>query len=89
MLWNRGFTARGSAGARQIKEWVRELLGAGDDATILVSEVACSEPGCPPVETVIAVMDGAAASRRYKIHAPLAEIGREHVAGLAAAQEER
>ncbi|WP_051215278.1 hypothetical protein [Granulicoccus phenolivorans] len=27
-----------------------------DDLVVLVTELACSEPGCPPVETVIALM---------------------------------
>lgn len=40
----------------QVKRWAREHL-CDDDATLVVSELACTEPGCPPIETVIAVLD--------------------------------
>jgi hypothetical protein len=72
-----------ASAARQIKEWARELLAAGD-ATIMVSELRCSEPGCPPVETVIAVLDGPGQARQYKIHRPAAAVSRDDVAMLAA-----
>lgn len=40
------------------------------DVTILVTELACSEPGCPPTETVIALMYPGA-PEQVKIHKPL------------------
>jgi hypothetical protein len=81
-----GSRNQGGAGhcARRIKDWARELLGAGEEASILVSELACSEPGCPPIETVIAILDGPGSARRYKLHRPSAEVTREDVARLAA-----
>lgn len=41
--------------ASRIKEWVRHRAGVGKEASITVAELACTEPGCPPVETVVAV----------------------------------
>jgi len=38
----------------RVKEWVRKRFSLAPDAAILVSEVACNLPGCPPLETVIA-----------------------------------
>jgi hypothetical protein len=38
----------------RVTAWTRERFQLPDEATILVSEVACSLPGCPPLETVIA-----------------------------------
>ena len=70
------------ASARQIKIWTRELFDPAGEATILVSELTCSEPGCPPVETVIAIFRGADESVKYKIHRPSAEITRADVAQL-------
>ena len=37
-----------------VREWVRERFKLSDDAAIMVSEVACNLPGCPPLETVVA-----------------------------------
>ncbi len=37
-----------------IREWTRERFKLPEDAGILVSEVECNLPGCPPLETVVA-----------------------------------
>src|SRR4029079_9266816 len=42
-----------SAALDRVREWVRARFALGD-AAILVAEVACAVPGCPPIETVIA-----------------------------------
>jgi hypothetical protein len=70
--------------ARRIKTWAREILDPDGAATVLVSELACSEPGCPPVETVVALLRGPGDTVKYTIHRPSAEITRADVAGLAA-----
>jgi len=56
----------------RVREWVRERFALGDTA-ILVAEVACAVPGCPPVETVIAFWSG---ERRhhFKVFRPVAEV---------------
>jgi hypothetical protein len=38
----------------RVKEWTRERFTLSQDTAILVSEIACSLPGCPPLETVVA-----------------------------------
>ncbi len=37
----------------RIREWVRGRFGLGDDSTVMAAEIACTVPGCPPLETVI------------------------------------
>ena len=69
------FTKRGpehSAALGRVREWVRARFALGDTA-ILVAEVACAVPGCPPVETVIAFW---ADERRhhFKVFKPVAEV---------------
>jgi len=56
----------------RVRAWVRERFKLGDEA-ILVAEVACSIPGCPPIETVIAFWTG---ERRhhFKVFKPVAEV---------------
>ena len=61
-------------------EQVRTTLNLPDDVAVTVQELACREPGCPPVETVIAVL--AAVPRRWKVHRPLADVDDELVTRL-------
>ena len=42
----------------QVREWVRKRFNLSPETAILVSEVACNLPGCPPLETVIAFWEG-------------------------------
>ena len=58
--------------ATEIADLVRILLQLPADAPVTVFPLACREPGCPPVETVIAVL--APPRRRWTIHRPLAQI---------------
>jgi hypothetical protein len=56
----------------RVRESVRERFALGDGA-ILVAEVACAVPGCPPIETVIAFWSE---ERRhhFKVFRPVAEV---------------
>ena len=66
-----------SAAQRQaldrVREWTRARFVLGEDTAVLVAEVACAVPGCPPLETVIAFWSG---ERRhhYKVFKPAAEV---------------
>lgn len=48
----------------RIKQWTRERFKLAQSAPIVVAEVACSVPGCPPLETVAAFWTGD--GRRYQ-----------------------
>lgn len=39
-----------------IKRWTRECLGLTDEDVVFVHELNCRDPGCPMVETVVAVI---------------------------------
>ena len=56
----------------RVREWVRERFSLGEGA-ILVAEVACAVPGCPPIETVIAFWSD---ERRhhFKVFKPVAQV---------------
>lgn len=41
---------------RQLKAWVHEALEMSADVPVSISQLACHEPNCPPVETVISIM---------------------------------
>jgi hypothetical protein len=68
----------------RVRAWAEEAFGVDPEiGWVMVSEVRCEEPGCPPVETVIAVMDGGSAPRRHAVHAPVAEVTAADVRRLA------
>ena len=56
-----------------MKEWVRAVLDLSPSTTVVVSELACREEGCPPVETVIGVLDDGE-QRRWTLHKTVVEI---------------
>ena len=55
----------------RVEAWVRERFRLDADAAVLVTELACQLPGCPPLETVIAFWTGNAQRHHYKIFKPV------------------
>ncbi|NET49870.1 MAG: hypothetical protein F6K09_14375 [Merismopedia sp. SIO2A8] len=51
---------------QQIKGWVSDCLSLDSSTIVSISQLRCNEPGCPPVETVIAIMTHP--TQTYKIH---------------------
>jgi nitrate reductase delta subunit len=62
-----------SAAAGQVRDWTRTRFALTDDETVMVSEVACSVPGCPPIETHL-VFWTTAGRHHFKIFKPLADV---------------
>lgn len=58
----------------RVREWTRERFQLPTDAAILVSEVACTTPGCPPLETVVAFWTPDGKRHTYKRFKPVAEV---------------
>ncbi len=52
---------------RAIKGWVAEELGLGEDDVVSVMEAGCGDPGCPVVETTIAVFGADGSTRQWKL----------------------
>ncbi|NJK81855.1 MAG: hypothetical protein HC893_12510 [Chloroflexaceae bacterium] len=65
-----------------IKQWVSATFGLDDQTTILVTELRCSEPGCPPLETVIALLRPNRPPQQYKLPQALPDITAADVAAL-------
>jgi len=72
-----------AAQVAKVKEWVRERFQLSQDAVVMVTELRCSEPGCPPLETVIAILSGPGSTRQHKMHQGVAEITREDIHSIA------
>jgi len=62
---------------RRLKDVVRAHFGLGEDDVILITEVECQVPGCPPLETVVAFWCEDGKRRQMKVFKPLAEVSEE------------
>lgn len=58
----------------RVEGWTRERFELPREVVVLVSEVTCSLPGCPPLETVIAFWPADGKRRRFKVFKPVAEV---------------
>ena len=58
----------------RVREWTRERFKLGGAAAILVTEIACSLPGCPPLETMVAFWTEDAKRHQFKIFKPVREV---------------
>lgn len=58
----------------RVREWTRARFKLAEDAAILVSEVACGLPGCPPLETVVAFWTEGDTRHQFKVFKPVAEV---------------
>jgi nitrate reductase delta subunit len=57
----------------RLEQWTRERFGLPKEAAVSVAEVACTLPGCAPLETV--VMFWIAAQRyQFKLFKPMADV---------------
>jgi nitrate reductase delta subunit len=61
-----------TAARERLRAWTRARFTLADDETVMVSEIACSVPGCPPVETHV-VFWTQAGRHHFKIFKSLAE----------------
>ena len=47
-------SARHEEALERVREWVRDRFKLAPDTAIMVAEVECNLPGCPPLETAVA-----------------------------------
>ncbi|MBO0719425.1 MAG: hypothetical protein J2P41_01290 [Blastocatellia bacterium] len=71
-----------------IKSWVVEYFHLSEEVPLMVTELQCTEEGCPPLETVIAILDTPGNVRQYKVFKPLAEVAAEDIAATASGTAE-
>ncbi len=63
----------------RIKQWAQVALGASEDTAFAVNEIACNDPGCPGVETVILVMEPGRKTRACKVLKALDDVTEQDV----------
>ena len=72
-----GFARKGPAhgeALERVRAWTRARFGLPVDDVILVSELACTLPGCAPLETVVAFWTETDKRHHFKIFKPVAEV---------------
>ena len=71
-----GFSKKGPGNCvalDRVRDWTRARFALTDDDTVMVSEMACGVPGCPPIETHL-VFWTAAGRHHFKVFKPLAAV---------------
>jgi len=71
--------------ARRIKRALREALGLSDDMTVTVTELACLEEDCAPIETAIGMLRPDAPQLQYKLHKPMDAVDARDLADVCTA----
>jgi G3E family GTPase len=66
----------------QIRYWLRQNFAMPKDTPIMIKEVPCVKPACPPVETAIMAMQKNAPPRLFKVQKPINEITFDHIYDL-------
>lgn len=62
-----------------VREWTRQALSLDESETVLVTELRCVEPGCPPREVIITVFAAHTPRRQRRIHCALADLDEARV----------
>lgn len=66
-----------SAALARVEAEVRERFRLSTETVVLVTELVCALPGCPPLETVIAFWTGSegdALRHHYKVFKPVQQV---------------
>ena len=74
MLGNAKATALSLAAVENIQVWTRQRFKLAADAAVLVAEVACRVPLCPPLETAVAFWTADEKRHQFKLYKPLLEV---------------
>ena len=69
-------SAESSAAVDRVRDWTRTRFKLADDETVMVSQIACGVPGCPPLETHV-VFWSEAGRHHFKVFKPLAQVSED------------
>ncbi len=58
----------------RVKAIARAALRVSPETALAVNEIACNDPGCPGIETVILVMEPGQKTRALKVKKPLDDV---------------
>ena len=62
---------------RMVEAQTRERFKLADDVPVVVAEIACGLPWCPPLETVVAFWTAGDRRHQFKLFKPVEEVTRD------------
>jgi hypothetical protein len=62
------------AAVGRVQAWTRERYDLPEHTVVMVTELVCRRPGCPPLETVVAFWEGDDQRRHFKVFKPIAAV---------------
>jgi hypothetical protein len=65
------------AAIERVRTWTRERFTLADEVPVVVAEIACGLPGCPPLETVVAFWTADDRRHQFKLFKPVQEVARD------------
>jgi nitrate reductase delta subunit len=68
--------AANSVALERVRDWTRARFKLSGDETVMVSQIACGVPGCPPLETHV-VFWSEASRHHFKIFKPLTQVSED------------
>lgn len=84
----RARSAERAAAAARLKAEIASALRLGPDDALSVNEIACADPGCPDMETIVLVMRAGRPTRALRIRRLMDEVNADDLAALAVAERE-
>jgi hypothetical protein len=63
-----------AAALSRVRGWTRVHFKLPAETTVMVAEVACTLPGCAPLETVVAFWTEGGERHHFKVFKPVAEV---------------
>ena len=80
----RARSAERSALSARLKHELIAALGLLQSDALAINEIACADPGCPDMETIVLVMRAGEPTRALRIRRPMETIGSDEIAALVA-----
>lgn len=68
--------------AARLKQELIVALGLSEADALAVNEIACADPGCPDMETIVLVMRAGVPTRALRIRRPMDAVDAQDIADL-------
>ncbi|MER2268454.1 hypothetical protein [Methylobacterium oxalidis] len=82
-------SAEQAALAGRLKAEIATALALGPADALTVNAIACPDPGCPDIETVVLIMRDREPTRAFRIRRPLEAIETADIAAVAEEESQR
>lgn len=68
------FKLQVEAAVVRVQDYTRMRFDLPPEAAVMVTELECSRPGCPPLETVVAFWDVGDQRRHFRVFKPVGAV---------------